>query len=197
MSYYRKQLEKWLSNQVVIADRVLDIGGSANPVTRRVAKWEVKDYKILDNGSEKDYHDKWSKPNFFLDLNEAWGSKEHPGKYDMIFCLEVFEYIFDPVRAINNISSCLKRDGVAYLSFPAIYPVHNPVEADCLRYTRRGVERLLKAGGFTRWDVTPRRATQGQEALKSFYYQEGMRAVKGNSVIYDIGYMVRAKKRRY
>jgi SAM-dependent methyltransferase len=110
----------------------------------------------------------------------------------VVFCLEVFEYIYNPVQALENLVSFLRNGGVAYISFPAIYPVHEPKEIDYLRYTKKGIEKLLANSGFTSWNITPRVSTFGRDSLAYFYQQEGMHPVKGDTVIYDIGYMVEA-----
>jgi len=112
---------------------------------------------------------------------------------DVIFCLEVAEYLYDPLSAIRNMWFMLKKEGKLYMSFPAIYPVHNPAGIDHLRYTRFGVEALLTKAGFYKLKITPRVATAGKESLAAFYRQEGMHPVK-DSVVYDIGYMVEAEK---
>lgn len=187
MSYYREQLETWLKHIVVKADSVLDVGGSAGPVNKRVASWDVKKYEILDNLVEVPKAD----PTYKLDIN-------YPIKlntsYDIIFCLEVMEYVFNPVLALMNIYLLLKTQGIAYISFPSIYPVHNPKEIDSLRYTYQGIIRILGASGFSKWEVTPRIATQGRAALGEFYHREGMHPVRNDNCIYDIGYLIKCYK---
>ena len=100
----------------------------------------------------------------------------------------------NPFQAIENLASFLKEGGIAYISFPTIYPVHNPPSIDYLRYTKNGVEKLLKEGGFSTWEITPRIATNGVEALARFYSLEGMHPVKNDRVIFDIGYLCKVIK---
>lgn len=190
MSYYRVQLERWLSEIDVKADNVLDIGGAANPVSKRVKSWDVKHYMIADNFLEtpKDT----SIPIFEYDLNEEGIVDETD--WDVIFCLEVFEYIFDPMTAMNNIQTMLGDEGKAYISFPSIYPVHEPKENDYMRFTRQGIVRMLEMVGFLDWKILPRIATLGKDALGQFYSLEGMHPVKHDDVIYHIGYLVEACK---
>jgi SAM-dependent methyltransferase len=158
MSKYRDDLEKYLKTLNVKAEAVLDVGGSANPIKDRVKKFDVKNYKILDNNNEKGLHKKWREPDFKGDLNylyfRSWNQipkwyKEHQGKeitYDVVFCLEVFEYIWNPYSALGNIYLLLKNGGVAYISIPFGYPVHEPIEDDSLRMTREGFIKLAKRG---------------------------------------------------
>lgn len=184
MSYFREQLESWLSQIEVECKSCLDVGGGELPVKDRVKSFSVSIYKILDN-------DAHFSPDYFKDLNYVC---DLPLQFDVLFCLEVFEYIWNPFQAIENLVSFLKDSGIAYISFPTIYPVHNPPTIDYLRYTKNGVEKLLKEAGFSGWEITPRVATNGLEALAKFYSQEGMHPVKNDRVIYDIGYLVKAIK---
>ena len=43
-------------------------------------------------------------------------------KYDVIFCLEVLEHLYNPLRFLENISRMLNKDGIIYLSTPYQYP---------------------------------------------------------------------------
>jgi SAM-dependent methyltransferase len=205
-SFYRKRLEDWLKTIDVKADKVLDIGGSANPIEGRTRSWKVNQCEIMDNNGESKFHAEgdWAIPDIVFDLNlfhksgtdlRMWLNDWYGfHKFDTVFCLEVFEYIWNPVQAIKNISRVCKSGGKAYISFPAIYPVHNPKEIDYLRYTKAGIEKLLEEARFSKWNITPRRASLGRDALGAFYSLEKMHPVKGDSVIFDIGYMVEAVK---
>ena len=115
MSYFRNQLEDWLKTIDVKADRVLDVGGGANPVKGRTKSWDVKEYKILDNGLEK--MKQW--PDIVADINNRGEiidrhqksivekQKLVLDKFDQVFCLEVMEYIYNPLEALRNIKRLL------------------------------------------------------------------------------------------
>lgn len=192
MSYYRSQLEGWLKTLEINAENVLDIGGSANPVSKRVGKWNVKNYSLLDNNTELTFHNKWIPPHFTYDIQskkcrEIRDYYNH--KYDTIFCLEVFEYILSPIEAINNIRYLLTDKGVLYITFPFVYPYHQPIEADYLRYTKSAVEKLLSE--FTEFSFIPRVDKSG--LLTAFYTNDGMRMAKGQN--HNVtGFLVRAVK---
>jgi hypothetical protein len=81
-------------------------------------------------------------------------------------------------------------------SYAFIYPHHNPVGKDYLRYTDWGIKRLLEAVGFRDIVITPRLATAGRENLAAFIREEGMRLSKELAPAYDfpIGYIISAKK---
>jgi len=112
---------------------------------------------------------------------------------DVLFCLEVFEYIYDPVTAHKNLWYLLKPGGVAYISYPTIYPLHNPPGIDYLRYSKNVIEKYLGMN-FKTWEITPRIATDGLGPLRDFYSYEGMRAMKNTSDVFDIGYMAKVIK---
>lgn len=204
MSHYRDQLERWISQLSIKADYVLDIGGSQKPMTKRkLQQWEVKEYLILDN---KTYPTgEGQEPNIFADVNypfefytnsrvvEMVKMNGQPyEKFDVVLCFEVGEYIWNPVQWHLNMNGLLKKDGIAYISYPSIYPLHNPPGIDYLRYTKNAIEKLLTESGFKTWEITPRVSTAGMKHLHDFYTSEKMRPMKNTDEIYDIGYMVKA-----
>jgi SAM-dependent methyltransferase len=201
MSLYKEQLEAWLKTIDVKAKRVLDIGGSAYPVKGRTKSWDVDEYHIADNENEKDWHDRWRKPDIRVDLNDKslCGSARVASNircyYDLVFCLEVFEYVFAPKGALQKIEKVMRDGSGMYISFPSIYPVHNPKESDSLRYTKYGIKKLFSQTLLSIEEIVPRKATKGRKALQKFYSLEGMRAVKNDDCIYDIGYMIKAIKK--
>lgn len=190
MSYYRDQLEDWLSKLEVDAYRVLDIGGGANSVKGRVKSWKVKEYYILDNKQEsmKEAVDIYGDINYPIpqDLRNAAIAN------DAIFCLEVFEYIWNPVQALMNIHDLLKPGGTLYITFPFVYPIHQPVLNDYLRYTRSGIYKLLSETGFDLHTIDVQERVDRSNVLRSFYQADGMHPAKGfnHSVT---GYLVSIK----
>ena len=168
-SYSRQQLEDWLKTIVVHGGKVLDIGGSQLPINNRLNSIKHgTEFTILDLEQP---HECKQKPDIVLDLNtdscitfdgikspKSW--KEvvsiYRGKFDIAFCIEVSEYWWNPVEALENINWLLKDGGTLYISFHFVYPVHNPVKQDYLRYTTNGVKKLLDETGFTIEEIKPR-----------------------------------------
>lgn len=188
MSHYRDQLEVWLKRLDVEADRVLDMGGSALPVKDRVGKWSVKEYKIADNGLEDKGYD------YYVDLNES-NPTNFNNSFDIVFCLEVMEYVYNPVNAIRLLNNSLNKHGILYITFQFVYPNHNPYENDYLRYTKFGCIKLLESNGFEIKNIVPRRIT-ACEKWDLFVREEKFKA-KGaitSKTYYDLGYIVTAKK---
>lgn len=202
----RKQVEDWLKTIENVKGNVLDIGGSQNPIIKRLNNTSlfIDDYKILDLENP---HECEEKPKIIWDLNEslivdveydacpicgasAWDNPfacsdncqfnggeldgcgdayhsvvrtEKRFKYpvlkdyfDIAFCIEVSEYLYNPLQALQNINNFLKSGGLLYISFNFIYPVHNPVKYDYLRYTPNGAIKLLQEAGFKIEEVVPR-----------------------------------------
>ncbi len=194
MSYYRQQLETWLKTINVNSDRVIDIGGASNPASSRINSFKAEETIYLDNGKEEA-----RTPYIEFDINEVYGDSigGFPVKRlqaNTLFCLEVFEYVWNPVRAMQNIYNLMGHDSVAYISFPAIYPVHNPVDIDYLRYTKEAIKKYLGMFNFQQIEIIPRVATEGRGSLAVFYVQEGMHPVRKSELPFDIGYLVKARK---
>ncbi len=174
MSYYRTQLETFLSGYSVNADTVYDVGGIQKPVKGRTKSWNVKNYEVLDI------------PEY--DLNVLQPLKPQA---DLIFCLEVFEYLIVPTMAMTNIYNLLKSTGKAIVSFPLVYPLHNEVEFDSLRYTISGIRRIAEYSNLKVKEIHYRKAKSG--TLVRYYQEDGMKMAKHYN--HDItGYIVEITK---
>ncbi len=185
-SSYRLELNKWLSNLDVKADVVLDIGGAQEPLKGRTKTWNVKEYLIADLPQP---HKDSPKPDIELDLNSHSSGLEN--QYDLIFCLEVFDYVFDPVNAFEIIELGLNKGGTAWITFPSIYPLHQPVEDDALRYMPAAIQKLAKAVGLEILQMIPRRPETN--ALQNFFSIERLRAAKAEDHDF-LGFIVEFKK---
>jgi SAM-dependent methyltransferase len=188
MSNYRNALESYLKTIDIKADRVLDVGGAALPVKDRVKSWNVGQYKIMDNGLEKGTFD------FSYDVNKFAIQGLNIGTFDIVFCLEVMEYVYDPYAAIRNLNVMTKDKGFLYITFPFIYPYHEPKESDFTRYTCDGAARLLGVNGFKIVETTTRKMTDlGNTAWRQFIQAEGMHAARG--VAHNqLGWIFKAQK---
>ena len=193
-SYSRIQLESFLKTLDIKAKTVLDVGGSQLPVKGRTKSWDVKDYKILD--LEKP-HDVKQISDVVFDLNVC--QKENSvvqhyskNKVDIIFCTEVMEYIYNPYGAVKNLYQMLKKNGKLYISFHFIYPHHNPIEEDCLRYTKGGVIKLLNKAGFKTLEIKPRYEMANN--IMDYYRAEKMRPAKEFDGHNIVGHLVTATK---
>jgi SAM-dependent methyltransferase len=171
---------------------VLDIGGSQLPIKGRTKSWGVGGYKILDLENP---HNTKREPDLKGDLNSiSFDFQGYKEDFDIVFCIEVSEYWWNPVGALRNIRWALKKDGLLYISVHSIYPVHNPVEQDYLRYTRRGIEKLLEEVGIEIVEIIPRLEKQEGE-LFGWYLNEGMRPAKDYKGHNEVGYLIKAKRK--
>ena len=83
-----------------------------------------------------------------------------------------------------------------YASFNFNYPIHNPVEDDALRYTRRAIEKLMHCCAFEVVDITPRTCEMntGHPELMEFYAKQRMRKANSHKGHNETGFLVTAKK---
>ena len=162
MSFYREQLESHLKLLDVNANVVIDVGGAQKPVKGRTKSWNVDNYIILDI------------PEFNLDEPFNYNAQA-----DVVFCLEVFEYLIVPTMAMKNIANLLKPGGKAYVTFPFVYPLHNEIELDSLRYTKSGIVRLANHAGLHIERIIDRKTKSG--SLVKYYSEDGMRAARGEN----------------
>lgn len=162
MSYYRKQLDDWLDNLAVNCQMVLDVGGAQNPIEGRTSIWNVEKYKILDL------------PEFDLEDEEAGTRYFHEA--DVIFCLEVFEYLIDPTQALENLAEMIRQTGRIYATFQFVYPAHEEIALDSLRYTEYGIHRLAFHAGLQIKNTWYRIDKSGY--LQKFYSEDGMHPAK-------------------
>ena len=162
MSEYRNQLEAWLAKLDVQAGTVLDIGAGDNPVRNRAGSWNVGAYWEM------------GLPEYDVENYSHHVSIEEG--FDIVFCLEVMEYVIHPVRAMEKIRYELTNGGIAYVTFPFVYPHHNQLERDSLRYTEPGIRRLAEHAGLDINQIWYRRDKSG--LLNEFYAADGMRKAK-------------------
>ena len=198
----RLQLENWLKTITIPAmSKVLDIGGSQNPVRNRLLFFDNNgEYKILDLEQP---HECKVKPAIMFDIQTEIPKRELE-KYlffdkfckgfDIAFCLEVSEYWYNPLLALKNINWFLKEGGTLYISFHTLYGLHKPEWLVYLNYTKYGIEKLLKETGFQIEEMIPKTITEdGRQALIEFYKAEGMKILY-NSETFKEGYLVKATK---
>ena len=106
MSETREQLEAWLKT-IEVKGKVLDVGGSQNSIKGRTKSWDVKDCEILDL---KVPHEKKQDVDITCNLSRpaiqqlSFYDRATYGKYfDVAFCIEVSEYWWNPIVALENI----------------------------------------------------------------------------------------------
>ncbi len=187
-SIYKQALKDWVATLDVKAEKVIDIGGSQDPIKGRTKSWEVQHYLIADL---PDPHVNNQSADILLNLDTDNANILNIGKCDMLFCLEVFDYIRDPMTAFDNLSCLLHKGGTAWVTFPFIYPHHNPIDDEGLRFTEPAIRYYGDKFGMPVQEVIYRRPRSN--LLLRYYAEDGFRAAPN----YDhsvIGYIVRFEK---
>jgi hypothetical protein len=185
-SYYKQQLNDWKSGLDVKADVVFDIGGAQDPMKGKTKSWEVKDYKIVDLEVP---HVETVRPDIVHDMNTPWFG----GEANLILCMGVSDYIINPNIFMDNIYRMMTEDGTAWVEFPFVYPIHNPVDDEGCRYSEGCIRRLAKQAHLTIEEIIYKRPKPDNRFLEMFYSADGMRAARG--VDHNVtGYIVRFSK---
>jgi len=198
MSLPRNQTIDWLKRIDIGSQAVLDLGaGREDQWTNKHTQGDAKEYWTSDV-------ENFPGINIVIDLNKNvifdgdLKTYKLDSKFDIVFCIEVFEHLYDPITAMQNIYLFLKEGGTAYISVPFINPIHD--EVDYLRYTEEWFRIIANNLHFTACEIAPRIATQGNKLLQRFYSAEGMRMSKlrlkrGEAKkLSDVGYMVKLTK---
>jgi len=136
--------------------RVLEVGPGSGftayglgPLVNRMTLVECSDVatnelkqKLRGRGTVRCVTADLSEPNLFSRLRE---------QYDLIFGLDVFEYVRDPACCLQNFRELLSPDGVAFLTFPN----QSPEIGDGVTYFSRleQLDSLLERAGFSHWDT--------------------------------------------
>lgn len=143
--YGRVTLEGWLQKIDIKTNSVLDVGGARKSILSRTKSWNVKEYRILDNHrNARGNH----QIDYRYDLNEEFKIDK---QFDVIFCTEVMQFLWNPIVALKNMARLLKQGGILYINFQFIVP--NLKGTDYLRYTELGAKTFLEKAGFKIKDI--------------------------------------------
>jgi SAM-dependent methyltransferase len=129
-----------------------------------------------------------------MDIQDGIIPQQYDNYFDVAFCLEVSEYLIDPITALDTIYRFLKQNGLLYISFHFLYPVHVPDEFDYLRYTRNGVIKLLERVGFGIEDIVSRKPFSNTDMVQFYFNGLGTRPSKVYKYHDEIGVLVKARK---
>lgn len=127
LSPHRNFLEAYLEKELPkLSGSVLDIGSS----NRRY------DWLLKQRPTAIDLVENKEKEVLFGDVNDLIFKND---SFDNVVCLEVFEYIATPKKAISEIYRVLNPGGKVIISCPFMYKSHQ----DQLRYTADFWEKIL------------------------------------------------------
>lgn len=133
------------------------------------------------------------KPDIVCDMNDEMFLGGYMENVDLIFMLGVMDYVINPNVAMTNIRRWLKKGGTAWVEFPFVYPIHQPVDDEGCRYSEGCIRRLAKQVGLKIEEIIYKRPKPGNNKLVEFYAADGMRMAQG--VDHNVtGYIVRFTK---
>lgn len=131
----------------------------------------IEQQQVLDIGSgDSAYRDRLQQHNQLVTLDypatnarytrlpDVFGNAEslpfRSQQFDSVIMFEVLEHVPNDRQSANELFRVLKPGGLAYVSIPFIYPMHDR-PGDFRRYTRYGIELVLKDSGFRTFDTRP------------------------------------------
>lgn len=120
---------------------VLDIGSAAGWLKHHLAadaRYVSLDYPTTAVGLYG------TRPDVFGDAHQL---PFPAASIDAVACLEVLEHVRDPDRVLAEVFRVLVPAGVAELSMPFLYPIHDAPH-DYQRWTLHGWKRSLVSAGF-------------------------------------------------
>ena len=68
-------------------------------------------------------------------------------KYDKIICIAILEHVYNPFKAIDNLKSMLKENGIIYGYVPYLFHYHAPKDLkfqDYFRFSKDALAYLFK-----------------------------------------------------
>lgn len=188
----RQDLESWIKT-LDVSGKVLDIGGSQFPVKGRTKTWAVEEYKIMDLLFP---HEVKQVPDYVCSIEERGCLRVPLNHFDTIFCLELMEYVIDPMAVLENIMRLGNDTCTVYITSHWLYGLHKPKGEDCIRYSKNGFERLCNRTGWVVAECITREISfHGKQWIKQFYGAEGMK-ISDEESTYDEGHLWILKRRQ-
>jgi SAM-dependent methyltransferase len=77
------------------------------------------------------------------------------GSFDVVVCTQVLEHVPEPLRALREFRRILRSGGAMIATVPFLWEEHE-IPFDYYRYTRYGIEYVVRQAGFEDVDVKPR-----------------------------------------
>lgn len=78
-------------------------------------------------------------------------AEEHRERFDIVFCEQVLEHVYDPIAATANLAALVRPGGAVIVSTPFMIRIHElPMFGmfDYWRFTPRGLRLLLEKAGL-------------------------------------------------
>src|SRR5215471_276249 len=84
-----------------------------------------------------------SRANIHRDICDPTIGEEYVGRYDVIICTAVLQYVADPQMAVVNMRNMLKESGSLILAQQAVSRL-DPSAPDRWRFTQHGIALMMK-----------------------------------------------------
>jgi SAM-dependent methyltransferase len=128
-----------------IGARVIDIGAGEAPYRELFGDQR---YVTLDRAD--------TPHSGAVDLHgEADSIPESDSSFDVVLCTQVLEHVPDPLKALREFRRVLRSGGIMLATAPFVWEEHE-TPYDFYRYTRYGIEHLLRQADFDHIEVRPR-----------------------------------------
>lgn len=147
---------------------VLDVGAGRMPYRDYILHSGAKRYTPLDDPGFP-AHVASTDPDWtgFVDWGDLLDEQDRldPGveQFDVAVCTQVIQYVPDPRAFLGRIRTVLKPGGTLIITGPTNWPIVE--ETDLWRFTRPGIDLLLKVSGYVERDSSYRDCvlmTEGQ-----------------------------------
>ena len=139
MKYDHERFLEEKLKEIVKERRVLDIG-SGSPFQKRLTRYRNLfsgvQYETLDSAAQY-------RPTYVGDIHQL---PLPDNSLPAAICLSVFEHLYEPQKAADELHRVLKSGGKAILYTHFIYPYHGRkgVYSDYFRFTEEGLRHLFR-----------------------------------------------------
>ncbi len=142
-SIYRFVVEQ--ARLMPVGARVLDVGAGDAPYREL---FDEQEYVTLDHSDTP-----------HSGAVDIYGSADaipvDDQTFDAILCTQVLEHVAQPLDATREFARVLRPSGVAIVTVPFLWEEHETPH-DYYRYTRYGIEHVMRSAGFSDVEVRPR-----------------------------------------
>jgi len=138
-NYYlknKKDFRDKILEEIEPNDHVVDVGMAMRDKHKEIKSSLLQTLDVNDFG---DY------PDIICDICSNISGLEK--KYDKIICLAILEHVYNPFKAIENLRSMLKDNGMIYGFVPYLYKYHAPMDLkyqDYFRFSKDTLAYLFK-----------------------------------------------------
>ena len=121
---------------------------NSNDVVLDIGKTMGKKYDLINSKIKQtlDMNDFGDYPDIVFDLCSDM-NEEINEKYDKIICLAILEHVYNPFKAVENLTKMLKKNGTLYGYVPYLYHYHahkNLKFQDYFRFSKDALIYLFK-----------------------------------------------------